>query len=78
MPRTLSRKPQQNTRRTAATPREWRTLCRQALERANAVGDRRAKGLELALTTRREQAILRSLGILSELDLDREFSSPLK
>lgn len=76
MPKTLFRKPQATPRRTAATPREWRTLCEKALTRAKAVGDRRVKGLEQALATHREQATLRSLGILSDLDLDREFSSP--
>lgn len=48
-----------------------------ALQRAQEVGDRRAEGLAKALETRREQATLQSLGILSETDLDREFSSPL-
>jgi len=76
MPKTLLRNAQQNVRRTAATPREWRTLCEKALTRAKAVSDRRVKGLEMALVNHREQATLRSLGILSELDLEREFSSP--
>lgn len=76
MPKTLFRNTQQNLGRTAATPREWRALCEKALARAKAIGDRRAMGLEQALTARREQATLRSLGILSELDLEREFFSP--
>lgn len=77
MPKTLFRKPHaQDSRRTASTPRQWRTLCEQALRRAKAVGDRRAEGLERALATHRERAILQAMGILSELDLDREFSVP--
>lgn len=76
MPKTTFRNPPP-TRRTAVTPRQWRTLCEMALQRAQEVGDRRAEGLAKALETRREQATLQSLGILSETDLDREFSSPL-
>ena len=76
MPRTLLRNPPRTSRRTAVTPKEWRSLCLKALDRARASGDRRAAGLEAALANRREQATLRSLGILSDVDLDREFSAP--
>ena len=75
MPKTTFRSPRPDARRVA-TPRQWRTLCEMALKRAQAVGDRRAEGLAKALQTRREQATLQALGILSAVDLDRVFSSP--
>jgi len=75
MPKTVLRNPAPKPRR-AATPRQWRTLCEKALQRATAVEDRRAVGLAKALAIHKEQATLQALGILSALDLDRLFSAP--
>lgn len=76
MPKTLLRSKPQVTRRAAATPREWRDLCEKALERARKLGDRRQEGLAKALVNRCEQTTLLALGIICELDLEREFSAP--
>lgn len=72
MPKTVLRDPPIKPR-AAATPREWRALCQKALERAQKAGDRRASGLEKALALNQEEKSLRSLGIICEQDLDREF-----
>lgn len=73
MPKTVLRSRAQVTPRGAATPREWRALCQKALERARKVSDRRATGLEKALELNQEEKVLRSLGIVCDRDLDREF-----
>lgn len=72
-PKTVLRLRPQVTPRCAATPREWRALCQRALERARAVSDRREAGLERALSLNQEEKVLRSLGIVCDQDLDREF-----
>jgi hypothetical protein len=73
MPKTVLRSRPQVTRRGAVTPREWRALCQKALERARAVSDRRVAGLGRAIELNQEEKVLRSLGIVCEQDLDREF-----
>lgn len=73
MPKTLHRRGPDTPRRAATTPREWRELCERALARAKRTGDRRSDGLEKALENRREKATLQALGIICDLDLDREF-----
>jgi hypothetical protein len=60
----------------ATTPRgpvEWETLLRDALQRAESVGDRRAAGLRAALGTGRAERVLRKLGMVGSVDIDREF-----
>lgn len=73
MPKTVLRERPQATPRGAATPKEWRALCQRALERARKRSDRRVAGLEKALELNQEEKVLRSLGIVCEQDLDREF-----
>lgn len=72
-PKTVLRSRPQVAPRCAATTREWRALCQKALERARQASDRRQKGLEKALAQNQEEKVLRSLGIVCEQDLDREF-----
>lgn len=72
-PKTVLRNRPKDAPRGAATPREWRALCQKALERARRISDRRVPGLERALELKQEEKVLRSLGIVCDQDLDREF-----
>lgn len=72
----LQRKKKESTRRGASTPQEWKALCRKALAAAEKVGDRRAAGIKVALEKGREQVVLRTMHIICENDITREFSPP--
>lgn len=52
---------------------DWQQLLRSAIQRAETNADRRLEGLKRALVEGREEAHLRSLGIIHPGDLDREF-----
>ncbi len=52
---------------------EWNQLLSKAIKRAEETGDRRLEGLRQAMTQGRSEKILRSMSILSESDLNREF-----
>lgn len=55
------------------TAEGWRSLIDRAIERATEGGDRRLTGLQKAKTDGKAEVHLRSMGILSEIDILREF-----
>ena len=59
--------------KVASSHEDWRTLMTQAIAQAEKVGDRRAGGMRLALSTGNFQAHLRKLGIICPQDILREF-----
>lgn len=66
----------------AATPsipknhNEWNDLLRKTIQRATQIGDRREAGLRQAMTGGKSEQILRQMGILSQVDIDRELPLP--
>lgn len=58
-------------------PNEWNQLLRKTIERADLLVDRRVAGLRQAMMDGRSESILRMMGILSDVDLDREMPLPL-
>ena len=55
------------------TPNGWNTLLSRAIRRAELSGDVRLNSLRAAMRDNRAEATLRKYGILSDIDLDREF-----
>lgn len=66
-------KPTEISNNRPLTSKDWSTLCRKALERAEAVGDRRAAGLKAALEKGTAQRTLTVLGIICQADIERTF-----
>lgn len=60
-------------RKLPAGPHEWAKLMTQTIQRAERLRDPRLPGLRRAMTEGKAEAALRRLGILSSVDLDREF-----
>ena len=58
---------------TPANAQEWNALIRQAIERAERLGDRRVHGLRKALVDGASERHLRMLSIIHPGDLQREF-----
>jgi hypothetical protein len=56
----------------------WDTLMSQAITKAEATGDRRLAGLRRAIQEGKSEQVLRSFGIISEADLQREFQGIAK
>jgi len=55
------------------TPEEWYTLMRKVIDRAERTRDRRLAGLRKAMLEGKAEDHLRLLGIISEVDIRREF-----
>lgn len=55
---------------------EWTRLMRQVIERAEALQHRHLPGLRASLVQGAAERHLRTLGIISQADLDREFPLP--
>jgi len=56
----------------------WDRLMSQAIKRAEMTEDRRLAGLQKAIQEGKSEQILRSFGIVSEADLQREFQGIAK
>jgi hypothetical protein len=54
-------------------PLAWDALLSKAIKRAEAKGDPRLEGLRKAIREGKSESTLRKYGIISEMDLDREF-----
>lgn len=74
--RAFNQPPQTSPVKMPRNLEEWATLMRKAIEHAEATGDRRIHGLRKALVDGNSERHLRTLGIISETCLHREF--PLK
>jgi hypothetical protein len=57
------------------TKQDWNRFMRRVISRAEAVGDRRLPGLKQALAQDRSETLLRKLSLVSQADIDREFSA---
>ncbi len=68
---TKTRLLQQPTSKT----QNWDRLIRQAISRAELIGDARAQGLKVALSQGKAAETLKRMGIIGENDLLREFPS---
>ena len=66
------------TKKMPTKPLEWTRLMQTVIKRADTVKDRRAGGLRKALATGKAEALLRRMGIISEIDLLREFPEKVK
>lgn len=74
--KTLNKKKPSTTRVGAVTKRGWTTLCKKALAAAQKAGDRRALGIQAALEKGTEAKTLKTMNIICEADINREFSNP--
>lgn len=54
-------------------PEGWEALLRRAIQRAEVTTDRRLLALRTALTKGQAEGCLRSLGIICDTDISREF-----
>lgn len=61
------------TRNIPAGPTQWNTLLSKVIQRAVQLRDPRLPGLRKAMGDGKAEKALRQLGILSDVDLDREF-----
>jgi hypothetical protein len=73
--KTLNRQ-KPNTVQAQMSQAGWRSLCRKALAAAEAINDRRASGLRVALEKGTEKRTLQVMHIICDADITREFSSP--
>jgi len=56
-----------------STPAGWSNLLARVIDRARELEDKRLPGLTRAMVDGRAEKMLRSLGVLSEVDITREF-----
>lgn len=68
-------KSREQKRQVAKTTSEWRALAVKALAAAQKVGDRRALGIETAISKHTEARTLKALHIVCDNDIEREFSA---
>lgn len=54
---------------------DWQQLLKRAIQRAEASGDRRLEGLKRAMSDGKAEAHLRRIGVIHDVDIDREFTS---
>lgn len=66
------------TGQKASSPADWERLATQAISRAELVKDSRAGAIRNAMATGNAAKMLKSLGIIGEIDLQREFPIPEK
>lgn len=66
-------RPSKLTIKAPGSVAEWDRLMQLVIERADQCKDRRLSGLRKALVDGQSERFLRSLGIISTVDLDREF-----
>lgn len=64
---------QQTKKPIPASPQEWNRLLSQTIRRAEALQSPRLAGLRKAMLDGKAEKHLREMGILSEVDVDREF-----
>lgn len=69
MPRVYNKKKS----RLPSRPEEWTKLMRKVIATAKSRKDRRLPGLQHALANDRSEAHLRSLSIVTDADIEREF-----
>jgi len=55
---------------------DWMQLLVKTIQRAEGSGDRRLEGLKRALVDSQAERHLRRLGVIHDVDLDREFPRP--
>ncbi len=65
--------PTAQTARVPRTAQEWGRLMQEVIVRAESLEDRRLPGLRLALVSGISESHLRKMGIISTVDLEREF-----
>lgn len=61
-------------RRSARTRSDWRTLATKALDAALKANDRRAQGIQIAITQGTEERTLKALHIICDNDITRVFT----
>jgi hypothetical protein len=62
--------------RTPKDPSAWIRLAQQAADQARRVGDKREHSIRQALGQGQAEKLLRTLGIICEADILREFPAP--
>lgn len=62
----------------APTPVHWERLASRAIAQAELAKDSRAQAIRNALSSGNAAKMLKSLGIIGEVDIQREFPSPEK
>jgi hypothetical protein len=58
------------------SPAEWDLLASRANKAADLIGDKRAYSIMKAIQEGKAEKVLRSYGIISEVDVNREFPVP--
>lgn len=74
-------KPMPKSQRKIQAPErkvDWYRLMQLVIRRAEQVEDRQLSGLRRALADGKSEQTLRRLGIIHEVDIDREFPAPSK